>query len=265
MSVTSYLTIDGEIISETRSGARADYLPDPLGSTSALTNSSQTITDTYFYWPYGEIRSHSGSSTTVYTYCGTLGYRSDSVGYYVRARQLRISQTCWLTLDPMWPRQLPFTYSDLNPLTEADPSGLYSINRSRLSLNKKPTSGGLCKCGDSQSVSDTSRLVKREGSCGTVSATVTGSGGGTVGFDIDGITFSINGNFSGSTTMTCTCDVMLIKTVRWEKTCDCTPIGLYKCSPICTWNCKSKYKPPIYTRKRVINCPYPNATFELPY
>ena len=44
MTVT-YLTINGEIISETRSGVRADYLPDALGSTIALTNSSNTITD----------------------------------------------------------------------------------------------------------------------------------------------------------------------------------------------------------------------------
>jgi len=42
MSV-SYLTVDGVIISETRSGVRADYIPDPLGSTAPLTNSSQAI------------------------------------------------------------------------------------------------------------------------------------------------------------------------------------------------------------------------------
>lgn len=36
MGVTSYLVIDGEIISETRNGVEADYIPDPLGSTVAL-------------------------------------------------------------------------------------------------------------------------------------------------------------------------------------------------------------------------------------
>ncbi len=35
MPVVSYLTIDGEVISETRNGVERDYLPDPLGSTVA--------------------------------------------------------------------------------------------------------------------------------------------------------------------------------------------------------------------------------------
>ena len=56
----SYLSVEGEILSETRNGVERDYLPDPLGSTAALLDSSQTKTDTYFYWPYGETRSHTG-------------------------------------------------------------------------------------------------------------------------------------------------------------------------------------------------------------
>ena len=36
MSVVNYLTVDGEILSETRDGVERDYLPDPLGSTAAL-------------------------------------------------------------------------------------------------------------------------------------------------------------------------------------------------------------------------------------
>jgi|GEM_PF-1853991 len=120
MGVTSYLTIDGEIISETRSGARADYLPDPLGSTRALTNSSQTITDTYFYWPYGEIRSHSGRSVTVYTFCGTLGYRADSIGYYVISRELELSYSHWLTVDYFWPIEFPWVYAYSNPPSFVD-------------------------------------------------------------------------------------------------------------------------------------------------
>lgn len=56
-------TIDGEIVSETRNGVRKDYVPDPLGSTVALLDASQNKTDTFSYWPYGEVRSRSGSTS----------------------------------------------------------------------------------------------------------------------------------------------------------------------------------------------------------
>ncbi len=62
MGVTSYLTAKGEILSETRNGVESNYIPDPLGSTAALLDSNQTITDTYLWWPFGEQRSHIGAS-----------------------------------------------------------------------------------------------------------------------------------------------------------------------------------------------------------
>ncbi len=36
MGITRYLTVDGEILSETRNSVESDYIPDPLGSTAAL-------------------------------------------------------------------------------------------------------------------------------------------------------------------------------------------------------------------------------------
>jgi|GEM_PF-2857855 len=124
MGVTSYTVIEGEIVSENRSGVQSDYIPDSLGSTVALVNSSHQITDTYTYWPYGEVRSHVGTSVTAYTYCGTLGYRSDSIGYYARARELKASQTRWLTVDPIWPKMFAYGYVSSRPMTFIDPSGL---------------------------------------------------------------------------------------------------------------------------------------------
>ena len=50
----SYLTVNGEILSETRNGVESDYIPDPQGSTAALIDSSGAITDTFAWWPYGE-------------------------------------------------------------------------------------------------------------------------------------------------------------------------------------------------------------------
>ena len=48
-----YTVIDGEVVSEKRSGVERDYVPDPLGSTVALLDNTQAQTDTFAYWPYG--------------------------------------------------------------------------------------------------------------------------------------------------------------------------------------------------------------------
>ncbi len=78
MAVVTYETVNGEILSETRDGVERDYLPDPLGSTSALLDSSQNKTDTFSYWPYGEVRSRTGSTPTPFGYVGTFGYYTDA-------------------------------------------------------------------------------------------------------------------------------------------------------------------------------------------
>ena len=84
-----YLTIDGEIVSETRSGVRSDYIPDPLGSTAGLSTQPGTITDTFSWWPYGEQRSHSGTSVTPMGFIGAFGCYSDGVvRVYARLRIL---------------------------------------------------------------------------------------------------------------------------------------------------------------------------------
>jgi len=43
MGVVSYLTIDGETVSETCNGVDTDYLNDPLGNVVGLIDSTQTI------------------------------------------------------------------------------------------------------------------------------------------------------------------------------------------------------------------------------
>ena len=124
MPVVSYLTIDGEVISETRNGVERDYLPDPLGSTAALLDSTQTKTDTFSYWPYGEERTTTGSTGTTYRFVGTLGYRKEtSSRTYVRARHYRTDQARWITRDPLWPDESPFEYVSGTPINRIDPTG----------------------------------------------------------------------------------------------------------------------------------------------
>ncbi len=125
MSVV-YTTINGMIVQENRGGVKSFYAPDTMGSTVALLNSSGVVTDTYTYWPYGEIRSHVGSSTTPLTFLGMIGYYADVLGsfIYVRARYLRQALTRWQTVDSLWPSESAYSYAMSNPSTVTDRSGL---------------------------------------------------------------------------------------------------------------------------------------------
>ena len=126
MGVVDYLVVNGVLLSETRGGVESDYIADPLGSTAALMSTAGAITDTFTYWPYGQLRSHVGSSTTPYQYCGTLGYYTDGASgrVYVEARVYMPALTRWLTVDPIWPDQPPYGYVFGSPVTFADPSGM---------------------------------------------------------------------------------------------------------------------------------------------
>lgn len=42
MGTVRYTVIEGEVLSENRNGTKQDYVPDPLGSTVALLDNTQT-------------------------------------------------------------------------------------------------------------------------------------------------------------------------------------------------------------------------------
>ena len=89
-----YTVFDGEIVSENRGGVLRDYVPDPLGSTVALLDSTQAQTDTFEYWPYGEAKTRTGATLAPFQYLGTTGYYRDSAGKdYVRTRVLDAVKT----------------------------------------------------------------------------------------------------------------------------------------------------------------------------
>ena len=126
MSVV-YGTAFGGIISENRGGVVSAYIPDQLGNTIGLMNSAGTLTDSWTYWPYGEVRTRTGSNATPFTFLGTLGYFLDTLNkmFYVRARHLRSDLARWLTVDPLWPQEQAFCYVNDTPIAIADPTGLW--------------------------------------------------------------------------------------------------------------------------------------------
>src|SRR5437016_14212477 len=98
----AYTVVDGEVLSENRGGVKRDYVPDPLGSTVALLDNSQAQTDTFTYWPYGEVKTRTGNTATPFQFVGTVGYYRDSASKtYVRARYLDTQKGRWLTQDPI--------------------------------------------------------------------------------------------------------------------------------------------------------------------
>jgi RHS repeat-associated protein len=129
LSVT-YTTFNGRIVKENRGGTESFYAPDTLGSTAALLSTTGSVTDTYDYWPFGEIRNHNSSSTTPFTFVGTLGYYLQILNnfFYVRARYLRQALARWQSVDPLWPRQRPYSYADCNPVSMTDPMGRQARN-----------------------------------------------------------------------------------------------------------------------------------------
>lgn len=136
MTVT-YGNLAGQVTYEDRAGTESYYGPDTLGSIAALQNTSGAVTDTYDYWSYGEVRNHTGTSTTALVYVGTLGYYQDVASQltYVRARYLKPRVATWQTLDPIWPSQKAYAYVYGSPTFVADPSGLAGI---------QGTNGPLC-------------------------------------------------------------------------------------------------------------------------
>ncbi len=62
MMTARVTSANGRIVAETRGGVRKYHQHDALGSTIPLINDAGTVTDTYTYWPYGEIRTSTGTT-----------------------------------------------------------------------------------------------------------------------------------------------------------------------------------------------------------
>src|SRR5471030_2003064 len=144
MSVT-YTTINGQIVYENRNGVQRHYVPDTLGSTIALMDSTGTITDTYTYWPFGEIRNHTGPSVTPFTYGGTIGYYLQILNnfIYIRARYLRQKLARWQTTDPFWPKSPAYIFASSAPILFVDPDGRQVIRMPR-NIGKSTSNYGPC-------------------------------------------------------------------------------------------------------------------------
>lgn len=102
----------------------AYYHYDYRGSTTAITNSTETVTHSYRYGAFGEILLATETNfKNPYRYVGKYGvqYEGDSL-YFMRARYYNAVKGRFLGEDPVWGTNL-YNYTDNNPLRYIDPFG----------------------------------------------------------------------------------------------------------------------------------------------
>ncbi len=121
-----YTTVEGQVLCENRGGVKTLFMPDTLGNvieTRNMDTGAQTSSTTY--WPYGEVRTQTGTNPSPFGFCGVCGYYTQAgQPTYVRARYYRPNLGRWQTVDPLWPQEDTYTYSHCLPVGLADPSGL---------------------------------------------------------------------------------------------------------------------------------------------
>lgn len=123
-----YTNFGGMLVHENRGGVETEYVNDTLGSLVECRDTSGTKTYDAVYWPYGEIRTSTGTNPSPWAFVGLFGYlRESSARTYVRARYYRQELARWMSVDPLWPRQSPFRYGNNNPANELDPSGRFAF------------------------------------------------------------------------------------------------------------------------------------------
>jgi|GEM_PF-1088698 len=118
----------GGVLSQRRGSTTHILHTDALGSTRALSDSSQTVTDTYVYDAWGNLVASTGSTVNPNRWVGRYGYYTESSTglVYVRARMCQPTVARWCSVDPIGFRDgiNRFRYAQSNPMSLVDMSGL---------------------------------------------------------------------------------------------------------------------------------------------
>lgn len=112
------------------------YHYDFRGSTTAMTNESQTVTHSYSYDPFGKVLATTEADFNSYRYVGKHGvaYESDNL-VFMRARYYDPNTGRFISEDPVWHLNL-YPYADNNPIMMIDPKGELSANEAEILVNR---------------------------------------------------------------------------------------------------------------------------------
>ena len=128
-NLQAYYVRGDDLLAVLRPGATRFIHADGLGSVRALTDESGTMTDTYSFSAFGELRAHTGTDPNLYLFAGEP-VDPNSGFYYLRARWMDpqrgrfISADTWRP-DPFEPKTLHrYAYAANDPVDFVDPSGM---------------------------------------------------------------------------------------------------------------------------------------------
>jgi RHS repeat-associated protein len=138
----------GSLISRGGPGGNVFFHFDALGSTINVTDSSQTVLETYVYEAFGT-RVSTNSFKPPFLYVGRLGYYHDELTqeYYVRQRTYLPQHGRFLSVDPIALQFQLYVYAVNCPTVFVDPSGHIHI-----SIVRTQNVGDEADCGDVVSV-----------------------------------------------------------------------------------------------------------------
>ncbi|MFT9056674.1 MAG: RHS repeat-associated core domain-containing protein [Ethanoligenens sp.] len=130
---TYYVYGNGLLGAQDTSGNYSVYHYDYRGSTTAITNSSGSVTDRYIYGTYGDLTGHTGSSSAIFLFNGRDGVQTDSNGlYYMRARYYSATLNRFVNADVRKGNIQSseslnrYAYANGNPVNLIDPFGTSS-------------------------------------------------------------------------------------------------------------------------------------------
>ena len=128
---TNEPTTFGSLISQRRNSDTNWYYFDALDSTWNLTNTSETITDSYIYDAWGNVLSSTGNTVNPFQYVGQFGYYYDTEtnSNYVRARVYQPMIARWWSVDPLGfiDGLNLYAYVGNRPTNRIDPSGTRKV------------------------------------------------------------------------------------------------------------------------------------------
>ena len=135
-TITAYYVYGLGLISKILPNGIAWYYHyDSRGSTVAMTDAEENITDTYAYEPFGTLSNSAGSTKNPFKYVGRYGVVDDGNGLnYIRARYYAPEVGRFITKDTFTGKESDgqslnrYVYALNNPVMLIDISGFYSIN-----------------------------------------------------------------------------------------------------------------------------------------
>lgn len=133
-NITAYYVYGLGLISKVMpTGTAYYYHYDSRGSTVAITDSSQTLTDAYAYDPFGKVANSTGSTSNPFKYVGRYGLMDEGNGLtYIRARYYMPELGRFITMDPLTGKDGDsqslnrYIYAMNNPVRLVDVSGFSS-------------------------------------------------------------------------------------------------------------------------------------------